>query len=212
MQYAPVIVHAFVARFAVRFARKRDVATIGKKREKFVARGFVLYRVERPRPQPGAVERNQIHQRVAGMNRWQSLLDAQPRNARVHIFRPLRWRRFNFVRGVRRCGFQFRAMHFRLPLQVRIFVHLIRPNRCVQFEPAGDGNDFLAVRHAFCSNDAGHGHAFGAPNVCVGQFCAAARAGLVIRVPCFAILGKAVEVSAPLFIFAGHGTRNTRHD
>ena len=86
MQHAPVVVHRFAARFAVDVAGKRDVAAIGKHGEQFAAHGFVFDRVERPRPQPGAVKRDEVHQRVAGMDRRQALLDAQARNARVDIF------------------------------------------------------------------------------------------------------------------------------
>ena len=86
------------------------------------------------------------------MNRWQALLDAEPRNARVDIFGALRRRRFDFVGGVRICGFQFCAMHFRLPLQVRILVHLVGPDGRVELEAAGDGDDFLAVGNAACTD------------------------------------------------------------
>ena len=148
VQHAPVVVHRFVARFAVDVAGKSDVAAVGKHREQFAAHRFVFDRIKSPRPQPCAIERDQVHQRVARMNRRQTLLDAEPRNARVHIFGTLRRRRFNLVRRVRIRGFQLRAMHFRLPLQVGILVHLVGPNRRVQFEAAGDGDDFLPVRDA----------------------------------------------------------------
>ncbi len=105
VQHAPVIIHRFIARFAVHIAGKADVAAIGKHCQQFGARGFVFDRVEGPRPQPGAIERNQIHQRVAGRDRWQALLDAQSRYACVNIVRSLRWRSFNFVCRVRISGF-----------------------------------------------------------------------------------------------------------
>ncbi len=92
VQHAPVIVHGFVARFAIHVARKPDVAAIGKQCEQLVAHRFVFDSVEGPRTQPRPVKRDQVHQRVAGMDRGQPLLDAQPRNARVNIFRALRWR------------------------------------------------------------------------------------------------------------------------
>ena len=76
MQHAPVIVHGFAARFAVDVAGKRDVAAVGEHREQFVAQRFVFDGVKRPRAQPGAVEGDQVHQRVARMNRRQALLDA----------------------------------------------------------------------------------------------------------------------------------------
>ena len=161
VQDAPVIVHRFVARFAVGVAGEGDVAAVGKQREQFVANVGVFDRVERPGTQPGAIEGDQVHQRVAGMDRRQALLDAEARDARVDIFGALRRRRFDFAGGVRVRGFQFRAMHFGLPLQVRIFVHLVGPDGRVEFEAAGDGDDFLAVGDAACAGDAGNGDALG---------------------------------------------------
>src|SRR5579859_7033978 len=64
-------------------------------------------------------------------------------------------------------------MHFRLPLQVRILVHLVGPDGRVEFEAAGDGDDFLAVGHAARADDARDGDAFGAAEVGVGEFGAA---------------------------------------
>jgi len=61
-------------------------------------------------------------------------------------------------------------MHFRLPLQVRIFVHFVGPHRRVQLQPAGDGDDFLAIGYAARAGDARHGDALGAPQIRVGQF------------------------------------------
>ena len=111
------------------------------------------------------------------MNRRQALLDAEPRHARVDIFGALRWRRFDFVRRVRIRRFQFRAMHFRLPLQVGIFVHLVGPHRCVQLEAAGDGDDFLAVGHAARPGYARHGDAFGFAKIFFSQFDATTGTG-----------------------------------
>ena len=105
------------------------------------------------------------------MNRRQALLDAQPRNARVHIVGALRRRVFDFVGGVRIRGLQFRAMHFRLPLQVRILVHLVGPDGRVQLQAAGDRDDFLAVRHAPRADDARHGDALGLAQMRFRQFC-----------------------------------------
>jgi hypothetical protein len=173
VQHAPVIVHRFAARFAIRIAGKRDVAPVRKQRQQFGADFFIFDGVKRPRPQPRAVKRDQVHQRVAGMNRRQALLDAQPRNARIHIFGALRWRRLDLVRRVRIRRFQFRAMHFRLPLQVRIFVHLVGPHRRVQLEPTCDGDDFLTVRQAASSRDTRNGDALGLSQVGVRQFRAA---------------------------------------
>jgi hypothetical protein len=110
------------------------------------------------------------------MNRREALLDAEARYAGVDVFGTLRWRRFDFVGGVRIRSFQLCAMHFRLPLQVRIFVHLVGPDRGVQLEAAGDGDDFLAVGYAAGSGDARDGDAFGFAEVGVGQFCTARRA------------------------------------
>ena len=86
MQHAPVVIHGFAARFAVNVAGECDVAAVGEHGEQFVAHGFVFDSVEGPRPQPGAIESDQIHQRIAGMNRRQALLDAQPRDAGVNVF------------------------------------------------------------------------------------------------------------------------------
>src|SRR5258708_22478952 len=109
------------------------------------------------------------------MKRWQALFDAQPRHARVHIFRTLRRCGFDLVRRARVRGLQFRAMHFRLPLQVRILVHLVGPHGRIQLEPTRDGNDFLAVWHAMRSNNPWHSDAFSLAHVTVAQFGPATR-------------------------------------
>ncbi len=62
-------------------------------------------------------------------------------------------------------GFQFCAMHFRLPLQVRIFVHLVGPHGSVQLQATRDGDNFLAVRHALRAHDTRHGDALGLADV-----------------------------------------------
>jgi len=173
MQHAPVIVHRFAARFAIRFAGEGHVAAVWEQREQFGADLRVFNRVERPRPQPSAIEGDQVHQRVARMNRRQALLDAEPRHARVDVFSALRRRSFDFVRRVRIGRFQFRAMHFRLPLQVRIFVHLVGPDGSIQLEAAGDGDDFLAVGQAARAGNARHGDAFGLAKIRVAEFRAA---------------------------------------
>jgi hypothetical protein len=59
-------------------------------------------------------------------------------------------------------------MHFRLPLQVGIFVHFVRPDRRVELEAAGDRDDFLAVGNAAGASDARDGDALGAAQVGVG--------------------------------------------
>ena len=65
-------------------------------------------------------------------------------------------------------------MHFRLPLQIRIFVHLVGPDGSVQLEATCDRDDFLAVGHAVRANDARHGDAFGFAKIFIGEFGAAA--------------------------------------
>ncbi len=181
VQHAPVVVHRFAARLAINVARKSHVTAVGEHREQLAADGFVFDRVERPRAQPGAVKGNQVHQRIAGMDRWQALLDAQPRDTRVDIFGALRRRGFDFVGDVRIRGFQFCAMHFRLPLQIRILVHFVGPHGRVQLEAASDGDDFLAVRQAARADDARNGDALGAAQVRVGQFRAAMGTS---KIPC----------------------------
>src|SRR5260370_10796713 len=109
------------------------------------------------------------------MNRRQALLDAQSRNARVDVLRTLRWRGLNFIRRERIRGFQFRSMHFRLPLQVGILVHLVSPHWRIQLEPTRDGDDFLAVWHAMRSNNAWHSDAFTLAHASVAQFGPATR-------------------------------------
>jgi hypothetical protein len=59
-------------------------------------------------------------------------------------------------------------MHFRLPLQIRILVHLVGPDRRVELEPARDGDDFLAVWNAMRSDDARHGNALGFAQIRLG--------------------------------------------
>ena len=56
--------------------------------------------------------------------------------------------RADFVGGVRIGGAQPRLVHFHVPLQVRILVHLVGPRRSFQFEAADDGDYFLAVGDA----------------------------------------------------------------
>jgi hypothetical protein len=145
------------------------------------------------------------------MDRRQALLDAEPRHARVHIFRALRWRRFDFVRCVRVRCFQFRAMHFRLPLQVRIFVHLVGPHRRVELQPAGDGNDFLAVGDAARSGDARDGNALGLAQIGVAKFGAAARADSVFRVRCPVFRGRKIAGVVTALVFTGLGPRVTSY-
>ena len=111
------------------------------------------------------------------MDGGKALLDAKARDARVDVLGALRWRDFDFVRGVGIRCLELRAMHFRLPLQVGIFVHFVGPDGRVQLEAAGDGNDFLAVGHAARGHDAGYRNALGAAKVGGGQFGAALRAG-----------------------------------
>ena len=108
------------------------------------------------------------------MNRRQALFDAEPRNARVDVYPPLRRGRFNLVGRERIRGFQFCAMHLGLPLQVGIFVHFVRPDGSVQLEATCDRDDFLAVGHAVRANDARHGDAFGLAKIFIGEFDAAA--------------------------------------
>jgi hypothetical protein len=67
-------------------------------------------------------------------------------------------------------------MHFRLPLQVRKFVHLVGPHRCIQLKAASDGDDFLPVGHAPRANYAWHGHAFRFAHIFRGHLCAATGA------------------------------------
>ncbi len=78
VQHAPMIVHGFVARFAVHVAREAHVAAVGKQREQLVAQGFVFDPVKSPRTEPRAVKGDEVHQRVAGMDGGQPLLDTQP--------------------------------------------------------------------------------------------------------------------------------------
>ena len=72
-------------------------------------------------------------------------------------------------------------MHFRLPLQIGILVHLIGPYRRVQLEAAGDGDDFLAVGYAPRADNARHGDALGLAKIGVRKFSAAAGAQGVTR-------------------------------
>src|SRR5271155_5595225 len=67
-------------------------------------------------------------------------------------------------------------MYFRLPLQVREFVHLVGPDRRIQFEAAGDGDHFLAVGHAARPDYARYSYAFGFAQMFTGELRAATRA------------------------------------
>ncbi len=199
VKHAPVVVHGLAARFAVDVAGKRNVAAVGKHGEQFTAHSFVFDGVKRPGAQPRAVEGNQIHQRITGMNGRQALLDAEARDARVNIFRALRRGGLDLICGKRIRGFQFCAMYFRLPLQVRILVHLVGPDGRVQLEAAGNGDDFLAVGHAMCAHDARHSDALGFAEILFAQLgpTARARSGLNTVIPSGAhwILVRGVEES-----------------
>ena len=67
-------------------------------------------------------------------------------------------------------------MHFHVPLQVGIFVHLVGPGRSFQFEAADDGDHFLAVGHAQARFDGGHGDGFRGDEVFFGEERAAGGA------------------------------------
>jgi len=47
-------------------------------------------------------------------------------------------------------------------------VHFVGPDRGVELEPTGDGDDFLAVGDAAGAGDARDGDALGAAEICVG--------------------------------------------
>src|SRR6266446_7932472 len=88
-------------------------------------------------------------------------------------------------------------MHFRLPLQVGIFVHLVGPDGRVQLEATGDGDDFLAVGHAVRADNARNGDAFGLAHVFFGEVRTAVLAnrrrhseGRVVCVPKNLIVGR----------------------
>ena len=146
VQHAPVVVHIFVARFAIHIARKRDLRSIWKQFQQLVAQRLVIQRKKRPRPQPGPLERNQIDVDVAAFRQRPALRLSQP--CQAFIFLPARsHRRADFFRRVRIRRAQTRLMHFHVPLQVRILMHLVGPRRRLQFEPAHHGHHFLPIRH-----------------------------------------------------------------
>src|SRR5262245_47357015 len=73
-------------------------------------------------------------------------------------------------------GLKLGAMHFRLPLQVGIFMHFVGPDGRVQLEPAGDADDFLAVGNAARSGDTRHTDAFSASEIVAGELSSTAGA------------------------------------
>ncbi len=93
------------------------------------------------------------------MRRRQSLRDRHARRPRIHFVRRLRPAHLNLVRRVRIAGLQFRAMHLHRPLEIRILVHLVRPHRRIQLQPAHHGNHFLPVRHAPHAGNQRNSHA-----------------------------------------------------
>src|SRR5882762_2201655 len=50
-------------------------------------------------------------------------------------------------------------MNLHRPLQVRILVHLVGPDRRVQFQPANNRDDFLPIRNAANFGNQRNGHA-----------------------------------------------------
>ncbi len=79
VQHAPVIIHVFTARLAVSIARECHVATIGEQSQQLVPKILIFQLVERPRPQPGALERDQIHVVIAAFGERAALRLCQPR-------------------------------------------------------------------------------------------------------------------------------------
>ena len=93
------------------------------------------------------------------MRRRQSLRNRHARRSRIHVVRRLRPAHLNFVRRVRIARLQLRAVHLHRPLEIRILVHLVRPHRRIQLEPANNRNHFLPVRHAPHAGNQRHSHA-----------------------------------------------------
>ncbi len=163
-----MVVHIFVARFAVGVAGERDVRAVRKKLEQLVAQRFVVEREERPRAQPGALERDEIGIEVAALGERTALRLRETREAFV-LLHAGRDRRADFVRRVRIRRAQPRLMHLHVPLHVGIFVHLVGPRRRFQFEAAGHGDHFLAVRHAQARLRRGHGDGFRRDEILFGE-------------------------------------------
>jgi len=173
---APVIVHVFIARFAVGVARERHVRAVGKHLQQLVAQRFVVQGEKRPGAQPGALKRDQVDVEVAALGERATLRLREASEALVFL-RAAGDGRADLVRGVRIGRAQPRLMDFHIPLDVRIFVRVVGPRRSFQFEAADDGDDFLAVGHAQAGLRRGHGDGFGRDEVFFGEQGATLRAG-----------------------------------
>jgi hypothetical protein len=170
-----VVVHIFVARFAVGFACECDIGAVGKKLEELVAQGFIVEREESPRTQPGALEGDEVDIEIAAFGERSALRLCETREAFVFL-RAGGDGRADFIGGVRIRGAQAGLMHFHVPLQVRIFVHLAGSGRSFQFEAADDGDHFLAVGDAQARFGGRHGDGLGGDEIVGGEECAAGGA------------------------------------
>ena len=103
--------------------------------------------------------------------------DCASRASRSYSCDAARDRRADFVRRVRIRRAQPRLMHFHVPLEVGILVHLVGPRRSFQFQAADDGDHFLPVRHAQPRLHRRHGNRFRRHKIFLGQHRPAAGAG-----------------------------------